>query len=697
MREMDTTMPGSDEPADRARGLMAGIAAGNLLGIVQEGWSGDGIAARFPDGVRDIAATPGRPDDDDVAQAIVIAEAAERGPLDVRDLGPRLWAWAELNGAGMGGLTGDVLTRYGGARPQRRARNLARGRRVDGTAPDVRRPAGVPITEASRAAWDGGRAGNGAAMRCAPLAIRWLDDPRALVRNSVLSAAPTHWDWRCGWSCVLVNLAAAAALRGERITADELLATGMDGVRAALPELQSCGYQDRIPRSVKAAVRKAWQVDIDDLAALDIDGPSSGYTLLALQVGLIAWRCAWTFEDGLRRVVEAGGDTDTNGAVAGALLGARFGLEGIPRHWRDRVAEIRADRTPMEQYADRLLAARDAQRAARRPVTEESAVASEGTRTSDKPRTRPRSVPDDVDDGDGMRRDDYLSDANVSAFVAWLRPLVSGERPFPHEYRMLLLARDWRCGSLWEAYENYWWHGDFETNRCRLDRLSAELRDANERRDKDRFVAAVREVLDWGGVAASGKTLDDCPNPLQVFRRAARRLDPCQADTSQLDGIPMNSGWTKVYALMLDGFPMYDGRVGAALGYLVRQYCEEQGIQEVPALLRFRWQAGKAGNHNHDPSKGSLQFPRLSYAQPSGPRAWAEVNLWAAWILGAVQSEGEFGRLPADRRLRALEAALFMIGYELPTEVDSRGRVAGVASVPGAGRAPLSRRRSRRR
>ena len=35
----------------------------------------------------------------------------------------------------------------------------------------------------------------------------------------------------------------------------------------------------------------------------------------------------------------------------------------------------------------------------------------------------------------------------------------------------------------------------------------------------------------------------------------------------------MNSGWTKVYALMLDDFPIYDGRVGAAMGYLVRRYC----------------------------------------------------------------------------------------------------------------------------
>ena len=182
----------SSDARGRARGLMAGIAAGNLLGIVQEGWSRQMVAEMFPDGVREIAAAKGYPDDDDLAQAIIIAAAAEQGPLDPDDLGRRFWEWAETNGAGMGALTGHVLELYGGDVPQLLA---ARGRRGHS-----RKPVGMSITEASRIAWDGSRAGNGAAMRCAPTAIRWRDDPVALVRNSIVSAVPTHWDHRCGWS-----------------------------------------------------------------------------------------------------------------------------------------------------------------------------------------------------------------------------------------------------------------------------------------------------------------------------------------------------------------------------------------------------------------------------------------------------------------------------------------------------------------
>ena len=334
---------------------MVGIAAGNLLGIVQEGWPRERITETYPDGVREIAATAGYPDDDDLAQAIVIAEAAEQGTLDPEDLGRRLWKWAETNGLGMGGLTGHVLELYGGDVPQFLG---ARGRNGQS-----REPAGMPITEASRIAWDGSRAGNGAAMRCGPIAIRWRDNPAALVRNSIVSAVPTHWDKRCGWSCALLSLAAAAALRGESITPDELLTASFDGVRASLSDLKRYDYEAGVPASVREAVLRAADTEIVDLR---LDGDSMGFTLLTLQVGLIAlWR-ATSFNEALSNIIEAGGDTDTNGAVAGAMLGARFGIEAIPRQWRDRVAAIRARRTPMESLADRLLrAGRDAKPRAR--------------------------------------------------------------------------------------------------------------------------------------------------------------------------------------------------------------------------------------------------------------------------------------------------------------------------------------------
>lgn len=331
---------------DRERGLMAGIAAGNLLGITVEGWSQSDARERFPNGLRDIPAQPGYPDDDDLAQSIIIAEAAEIGPLNVDDLGRRFWEWGERNGLGMGGLTAGVLTLYGGDHPQRL---------LWGAKEDARQPAGMAIEDASREAWGGRQAGNGALMRCAPIAIRWRDDAAAVGRNSVISAVPTHWDPRCGWSCVALNIATAAALRGETVSADALIAASEEAVGASLSELSRYPYAAAMPDIARNAIATAARAEISDVK---FDGRDMGFTLLTLQSALISlWR-APDFEQGLRAVVEAGGDTDTNGAAAGAILGARFGLDAIPQRWRDRIAELRDGRAPMEEYADRLAAAR---------------------------------------------------------------------------------------------------------------------------------------------------------------------------------------------------------------------------------------------------------------------------------------------------------------------------------------------------
>lgn len=79
-----------------------------------------------------------------------------------------------------------------------------------------------------------------------------------------------------------------------------------------------------------------------------------GYTLKAMQVALWCANQAPDFEEALVAVVSAGGDTDTNGAVAGAVLGARFGLHAIPCGWRKRLVEIRQGREPLDVLAERL-------------------------------------------------------------------------------------------------------------------------------------------------------------------------------------------------------------------------------------------------------------------------------------------------------------------------------------------------------
>ena len=69
-----------------------------------------------------------------------------------------------------------------------------------------------------------------------------------------------------------------------------------------------------------------------------MDGDDRGYVLRTIEIAFSALASATSFEDGVVAVVARGGDTDTNGAVAGALLGAKFGKRAIPQRWLELLA-----------------------------------------------------------------------------------------------------------------------------------------------------------------------------------------------------------------------------------------------------------------------------------------------------------------------------------------------------------------------
>jgi ADP-ribosylglycohydrolase len=66
-----------------------------------------------------------------------------------------------------------------------------------------------------------------------------------------------------------------------------------------------------------------------------------GWVLVALKNAFFQLLHASSFEDGLVATVRAGGDTDTNAAICGALLGAVYGREVIPRQWQDMAVTCR--------------------------------------------------------------------------------------------------------------------------------------------------------------------------------------------------------------------------------------------------------------------------------------------------------------------------------------------------------------------
>ena len=72
----------------------------------------------------------------------------------------------------------------------------------------------------------------------------------------------------------------------------------------------------------------------------------------------------------------------------------------------------------------------------------------------------------------------------------------------------------------------------------------------------------------------------------------------------------------KIYSLLCDDCVIYDGRVGAALGLLTRQFCEATGHTEVPSALEFAFGTPKEARNTkntkmRDPSHGPQRWPRF--------------------------------------------------------------------------------------
>ncbi len=79
-----------------------------------------------------------------------------------------------------------------------------------------------------------------------------------------------------------------------------------------------------------------------------IDGPDQGFCLFTAGLALQALLRTGDYETEVRRVVSLGRDTDTNAAVAGALIGALAGERGLPRAWLARLRDDDAIRTEVE-------------------------------------------------------------------------------------------------------------------------------------------------------------------------------------------------------------------------------------------------------------------------------------------------------------------------------------------------------------
>jgi ADP-ribosylglycohydrolase len=333
---------------------MLGLAIGDALGAPLEGMKAGHIRQLFgevTDYLDTISAFPDKPTrwlprglyTDDTQQALAVAEVlAVQGEADPAVLS-------------------DIYVRLANEGPDGAHFGSHRG-----TGHFFRRAVQAMIEGREPLRCGQNSAGNGAAMRIAPVGLYCADDEEAMVHAVVEFSLLTHHDIR----------GVAAALAVARVVA--LFAGGRDSdaVAAELPDWLA-GWEDRVaedyaeyldpppPVSFRRHMSECLRVlssllrEADDLLAEKsvvlgaqrcepvepIAQAHAGFAPASVVMSIYRALSAKSFSEGLIAAVNAGGDADTVGAMTGAMLGARFGAEAVPAEWLEglrNAAQIRA-------------------------------------------------------------------------------------------------------------------------------------------------------------------------------------------------------------------------------------------------------------------------------------------------------------------------------------------------------------------
>jgi len=172
-------------------------------------------------------------------------------------------------------------------------------------------------------------AGNGPAMRSALLGAYFREDQDMTERFVTASTRLTHTDPRALTGALAVAKLAAWAV--QHAPAEPPSAEFVGDLLAKLAP------DDREWGELVGKMLAAWARG-DSVAAfassLGLSGGVTGYVYHTVPVAVYAWlRHYGDFRASLEAALDCGGDTDTVGAIVGALAGGTAGAGGIPEDW----------------------------------------------------------------------------------------------------------------------------------------------------------------------------------------------------------------------------------------------------------------------------------------------------------------------------------------------------------------------------
>ena len=280
-----------DHALDRAKGCLFGQLIGDNLGALVEFEGEDEIARRYPDGVRDLQEggtwdiLAGQATDDSELALALARTLIETKHYDREAVAGAYGDWYASGPFDCGYTIGQALSAAATA------------------------SAGCKAEAASSQASAESQA-NGSLMRISPIGI-WAREAEVADRVAREDSRLTHPNEVCVDACGAFAAAVAEGIRsGDRSAM----------LRAAQAHARTGAVKDDLGQAELGEFPEDYQTNM-------------GWVRIALQNAFCHLRRDATVEEALVATVGKGGDTDTNAAIAGALLGAADGLGAIPPRW----------------------------------------------------------------------------------------------------------------------------------------------------------------------------------------------------------------------------------------------------------------------------------------------------------------------------------------------------------------------------
>ncbi|MCY3673472.1 MAG: ADP-ribosylglycohydrolase family protein [Paracoccaceae bacterium] len=268
-----------------------GQLAGDSLGSLVEFQSPETILRSYPDGVRELAdggtwnTIAGQPTDDSEMALMLARMLIENGTYDRKKALKAYQFWLKTGPFDCGATISSGLQ-------------------------------GFPLMESQA---------NGTLMRICPLGIFGINFPLETVSSWAMQDAElTHPNQLCLEINAIFTMAISHAIKSGCETHE------------LYRQIKEWALDMGVDPQILDVINKAVEIPLTNAVY------QQGWVLKAFHNALWQLTNAPNLEEGIVATVMLGGDTDTNAAICGALLGSVYGLEAIPVQWKESILVCRA-------------------------------------------------------------------------------------------------------------------------------------------------------------------------------------------------------------------------------------------------------------------------------------------------------------------------------------------------------------------